>query len=303
MKDETTRATGPVQLKAPDGLRHLFVSDMDGTLLDDCSRVSPETSRIISWLSRRGVMFTVATARTPATVEPLLGHTFTILPAIVMTGAAMWDRQNRSYQSRRIMDTSTSEAILNTCLQYGVHPFVYRFEKGDDQLLRVCHSYRLSQKEREFIDDRRHLPLKRFHLVDDSSVFEMPTDNVILFFTIGEKEAIYTVANILRAQYDCSVSSYPDIFNQRIAIMEVFAPGVSKGRAVNELARRVGADRVTVFGDNLNDIAMMEDADLSVAVANAQPRVIEKADITIGPNTKDSVARYILQFYTGLDYL
>lgn len=290
-------------LIAPDGLRHLFVSDMDGTLLDDCSRVSPETARILSWLGERGVMFTVATARTPATVEPLLRNTFTTLPAIVMTGAAMWNRQLQSYESRHLMDTATSEGVLNKCLGHGIHPFLYRFAEGEEGLLRVYHSRRCTSKEREFIDDRRHLPLKRFHLVDDSAVSEMPTDNVILYFAIGEREAIYEAANILRAQYDCSVSSYPDIFNQRIGIMEVFAPGVSKGRAVKELAAKAGADRVTVFGDNLNDIAMMESADRSIAVANAQPKVIQTADETIGPNTADSVARYILRFYTGLDFI
>lgn len=290
-------------LIAPDGLRHLFVSDMDGTLLDDCSRVSPDTARILSWLGERGVMFTVATARTPATVEPLLRNTYTRLPAIVMTGAALWSRQLQSYESLHIMDPATSEGVLNTCLSHGIHPFLYRLAGEDGPLLRVYHSRHCAQKEREFIDDRRHLPLKHFHLVDDSVRSEMPTDNVILYFAIGQRDAIYAAANLLRAQYDCSVSSYPDIFNPHTGIMEVFAPGVSKGRAVKDLATMVGADRVTVFGDNLNDIAMMEAADKAVAVANAQPKVIQIADETIGPNTTDSVARYILKFYTGLDSL
>ncbi len=52
--------------------RRLFVTDLDGTLLNRDSRVSDESARIISMLSRRGVMITVATARTPATVDTLL---------------------------------------------------------------------------------------------------------------------------------------------------------------------------------------------------------------------------------------
>ena len=38
---------------------------------------------------------------------------------------------------------------------------------------------------------------------------------------------------------------------------------------------------------------MMEVADVAVAVENALPEVKEAADIVIGPNTADSVAKFI----------
>ena len=55
-----------------------------------------------------------------------------------------------------------------------------------------------------------------------------------------------------------------------------------------------GATRVVAFGDNLNDLPMLAAADLAVAVENALPQVRQAADIVIGPNTADSVARFIL---------
>ena len=50
-----------------------------------------------------------------------------------------------------------------------------------------------------------------------------------------------------------------------------------------------------MFGDNLNDLPMMAVADVAVAVANAMPQVREAADIVIGANDTDSVARYMLE--------
>ena len=48
-----------------------------------------------------------------------------------------------------------------------------------------------------------------------------------------------------------------------------------------------------VFGDNLNDLPMMRVADLAVAVENALPQTKAEAHKVIGPNTADSVARFI----------
>ena len=82
-------------------MKQLFVTDLDGTLLSTDSRVSPESAHIISELTRQGALITVATARTPATVEPLLRNTLTTPPAIVMTGAALWDRKTDEITEKR----------------------------------------------------------------------------------------------------------------------------------------------------------------------------------------------------------
>jgi hydroxymethylpyrimidine pyrophosphatase-like HAD family hydrolase len=52
--------------------------------------------------------------------------------------------------------------------------------------------------------------------------------------------------------------------------------------------------KLTVFGDNFNDVDMFDLAGTSVAVANAQEGVKELADIVL-PNTNDeeAVAKYL----------
>jgi hydroxymethylpyrimidine pyrophosphatase-like HAD family hydrolase len=88
-----------------------------------------------------------------------------------------------------------------------------------------------------------------------------------------------------------------DIFGEDTGILEVFAPNVSKAEAVQSLAKEIGADKVVVFGDNLNDIPMMQVADVAVAVGNALPEVKAIAHEVIGTNTSNAVARYILSDY------
>lgn len=117
----------------------------------------------------------------------------------------------------------------------------------------------------------------------------------LLIFALGSLDRLQQVAGALRVSVDCSLSCYPDIFDRRTGYLEIFAPGVSKASSVLRLKEMAGADRMVVFGDNLNDIPMMEQADVAVAVENALPEVKRHATLTIGPNTDDSVARFIEQ--------
>lgn len=274
-------------------MKHLFVTDMDGTLLNEHSKVSPVSAKIISDLSRQGALITVATARTPATVEPLLDGTYTSLPAIVMTGAAMWDRNNRSYVNTHPFDGDADHQLLAVMRSEGIEPFVYTFFDGDP-LLHVFRNSPLSDNDIRFMDERRVSGLKEFHI--DRPMPE--GGHTMLFFAMGPRERIFAAADKIRALRICSVSAFTDIFGEDTGILELFAPGVSKASAVQALKSQTGADRLIVYGDNLNDLPMMAVADESVAVANALPEVKAAATRVIGSNTADAVARDILQVYS-----
>ena len=72
-------------------MKTLYITDLDGTLLDANSQVSAEAVEVLNPMLDDGLLFTVATARTPATVVPMLSRLHTRLPLIVLNGAATWD--------------------------------------------------------------------------------------------------------------------------------------------------------------------------------------------------------------------
>lgn len=272
--------------------KRLFVSDLDGTLLNDNARVSTETARIISDLSHNGALISFATARTPATVDILLAHTFTTIPAIVITGAAMWNRMYRRYENVRLIEPYSASTAVTACRSAGLQPFIYTL--GKENVLHVYHNGTLTNKEDKFIFDRRGLPLKKFHLnepVGEDAVF----DSTLLILAMGNVETVFLLAESLQQVDGLSISAYKDSYNRSTGIIEILAQGVSKASAVTRLKELTGADHLTVFGDNLNDLPMMAVADVSVATANAVEQVKEAADIVIGTNNDNAVARYILE--------
>jgi len=268
----------------------LYVSDMDGTLLGQDSLLSKRSSHIISALSARGALITVATARTPATVQPLLQDTLTLPPAIIMTGAALWHRHDKTYSNVHFMPEADVEAACAACAGCGIHPFIYTL--APDGMLEVYHNGTfLNIPEQKFYDQRRNLSLKRFHM--HSSLPADARTRTILLCALGPIIHTDAAARTLEANTGCTVQSYPDAVDRHTGILEIFAHGVSKASAIERVRTLTGATRVIAFGDNLNDLPMLAAADIAVAVANALPQVRAAADIVIGPNTDDSVARFI----------
>lgn len=275
--------------------RTLYVTDLDGTLLDPSSRVPDESREILNSLIDRGAMITVATARTPATVELLLDglHAATTpegrdIPAIVMTGAAYWNRRLRRYDYITLMSNHDSRIIRDAFRDAGINPFNYTL--GANEVLEVFHATPLSDREDAFYRERCNLPLKRFHIGQEAG----EDAATVLYFAIGTPEKADILCRMVNDRTRCSAAWYRDIFNPEVAFMDIYAGSCSKANAVKDVARELGCGRIVVFGDNLNDLPMMRVADVAVAVENALPEVRDMASTVIGSNASDSVARFIL---------
>ena len=277
----------------------LYVSDLDGTLLDDNSQLSAGTvamlNRIIGEL---GGLFTVATARTPATVVPLMQEVHARLPFIVIGGSAMWNPVRNCYEHTHGIDNETVNAVADVFDRHHSYPFIYRRHGSD--MLHAHHYGPLTDQEARFIEARKHLPLKRFFL--DDIGYRHSSDEALLIFSMNKYAVLKAIAEDLKASVStCSVMLYHDIFDESEGYLEIFTAGTSKAAAIHNLAHEVGARRIVVFGDNRNDIAMMQAADHSVAMGNAFPEVKAAATEVIGPNTADSVPRWIEQELTSYE--
>lgn len=275
-------------------MKTLYVSDLDGTLLQPDARLSEKTVGLLNRAIASGTLFTVATARTPATVAPILQGVDMQLPAIVITGAAMWNPATGRYTDVKHFDPAVTSTLIEIYRKTGTSTFMFTLA---DDMIDIYHlNGELLPLQRQFMEERLTSPFKRFHISPDGRDI-LPSDikDTILFYTmIPDRKALSTYELIkdlpgVKAQY------YHDIYGPETGILEAFDSGATKANAVRTLAGRVGADRIVCFGDNINDLPMMEVADVAVAVENALPEVKEAADIVIGPNTSDSVAQFIAE--------
>lgn len=273
-----------------DSRKTLYVSDMDGTLLNSDSRLSDSTVEKLNELIGKGMMFTVATARTPATVVNLMSKVNANLPFIVMAGCAQWDNSTKEYKSANIICNENVSRIISIFEKNKNNPFIY-YKRGNQII--VNHIKELTNEEKEFIEPRIKTPFKKLTVCDELRT-NTQTDGAMLIFSMGKFRDLRNIADeIDRAGIECTYNCYHDIFNENNGFIDIYAKGTTKAAAIKNLANEIGATRIVAFGDNLNDIPMMDEADWSIAVGNAFDEVKKHADEIIGNNDDDAVAKWI----------
>ena len=270
----------------------LYVTDLDGTLLDSDIKVPDAAVDMINRAIDSGALFTVATARTPGTLYRLLRDIRLNLPVIAMTGVTLWHPDTGCYSDTCYFSQDTSRKILDIYRRQGLPIFIYTLR---DNLINVYHRGPLSGIERDFIAERAGNPFKRI-LIPTSGESDLPDDlsDIVLFFAMQPAGVGQAAYKALSETTGIKPMFYIDANDPDIAMIEAFPPGATKALAIRRLARTLGAERIVVFGDNRNDLPMFEIADLAVAVSNAIPEVLERADIIIGDHNSSAVAEFIL---------
>ena len=275
---------------ANDISKTLFITDLDGTLLNSNGEVSEQSAHIINDLiANHGLNFAIATARTPATAMPLLGGIDIRLPSVVLAGAALWNEATESYTHTWPINEDIITEICKLYEHHGAHPFIYR--QSGTQIL-AYHTNCLSHRETEFMKSRTGTHYKNF-ILNDKPYEPLPYPALIIFSTdrYSIMEEIYN--DIIAHHIDCHPICYCDIYAPGQGYLEIYGSQVSKAVAIETLARECGFQQIVAFGDNVNDMEMMEIADYSVAPSNALPMVKRIASEIIGCNDDDSVAWWL----------
>ncbi len=274
------------------GRRTLYATDLDGTLLRDDATLSPYTVETLNRLISRGMMVTAATAR------GLIGATVIGLdrihfrqPVILLGGVLLYDLYRHRILHACEMPTSTVSAILEVFDALKRAPQLYR-RRGNE-----VHIYYtdLNPLEAAFVRrvDAAGRGFDRFY----HRVGQLRNSPAIFFSCQGSEVAQKQLADRLAPIPGIRVVCYRDTYHDDNWFVEICREDADKGRALERLKERAGADRVVAFGDNINDLSMFRVADLACCVDNGDPQAKAAADTVINSNEQDGVAQYLNAIY------
>lgn len=270
----------------------IFITDLDGTFLNKNKVVSEKSVEIINRLINNGLKFSIATARTPATVTEIMKDIELKLPVICMNGSAIYDIKNNRYVNYHKLDNTAFNELVKIFNKNNSSAFVYTIK---NDFLNVFYKEINNKPLMDFYEERKNLKHKKFikgSVNDEEIIFLMLLDKTEII------EKIYK--EIINSSFldKITLTKYKDIYSEEdYSYLEIYDKNASKKTGVNFLKKYSNSQKLIVFGDNANDISMLEEADFSVAVGNATNEVKNIADKVIGTNNDDSVAKEIENIY------
>ncbi|MCS7458644.1 HAD family hydrolase [Paenibacillus doosanensis] len=278
-----------------DWKKTLFVSDLDGTLLNDRQQISESSLEALNRLIREGLQFTIATARSIDSVKHILEGLQLQLPVVLMNGVFIYDWRQRKTIRSNYLPSEVGEGIVRTYIEHGLNPIVYTVDSGGSP--HVYYRGMFNESERLYIEGRLSHGDSRFMLIDDyEDCLREHIVSVNAIDTPGRLEAAY---RRYASEVACQCHFGPDIYAPDYHWLEIASCRATKKEAVVYVQKLQRMEKLVCFGDNLNDLSMFEAADAGVAVSNAHERLRERATHHIESNNEDAVARFLASTRSG----
>lgn len=264
----------------------LFVSDLDGTLLNHNQTLSDKTRATLNSLIGEGLCFTYATARSLISAREVTQGLNLKLPVIVYNGAFVQDADSGNTVIARQFSFAEKSDILTIFLRYGVYPRVYALHNGKEKFSYV--EEQLSEGTLRYLAKRRLD--QRANPVSEGRLLY---GDVFCFSSIDDYDKLLPLYRVLKEKYHTVLYQDPYTGDDWL---EVLPNRATKADAILALKELYGFERVVVFGDEKNDLSMFAVSDESYAVANANEEVKQMASGVIGSNTCDGVAEFLRSF-------
>ena len=269
-------------------MKTLYISDLDGTLLNNDGELSYKSANILNQLIDNSVLFSLATARTYSTVVPMMKNVKLNCPVILMNGVCIYDTVNLKPIKIHKIDYNIALSLLEVFKAFDKYPMLYYDFNGH---LTVEYIKITTLAQEKYVHTRKENYNKAMRQVDNYSL--SPDCDLIYFAILDSKNDLQPIYDIVSQRNDVTCNFYSDNYSGDY-FLEIYSKNASKAKSALALKEMVGADRIVAFGDNLNDIPMFEIADEAYAVENAYDEVKEFATAVIGSNENNSVAEFIL---------
>jgi hypothetical protein len=250
------------------------VLDLDGTLLNEQSRVSPRTRAALEQAHAAGVAIVVATGRSYALTRYFCGDLPLSGPQISYNGAIIVDPVTAEPTFLQAVPRVWVDPVVTFLREHRVFTCYYT----DDAIYVLDHS----PFEIALVPSELPQPIK---VPNFDRLAHVPALKIV---AVAEKERI----SDLRPLAESAFGEHLYVTRTSPVLLEFLHPAVSKGAALEKVIETLGLrrDQVLAFGDSHNDMDMLRGAGMGVAMGNAAAEVKAVADLVAPRNTEDGIA-------------
>lgn len=255
----------------------LLATDLDGTLLSDDKSISEENKNAIEYFMSEGGHFTITTGRSKHGIDSILERIKPNSPIVLFNGSAVYDINKDKIVWETFLDDNAKNVLemienkfpfagIEVCGKNGIY-----VSRGNE-------------------------------LIRQQLAFENIAENYLHFSKVSEpwRKALFVQEEdklpYVREEIAASIYSKNYNFMQSSPYYyEILPKDASKGNGLLKIAEILGIppEKTIGIGDNENDISLVRDAGVGVAVANAIPSLLDIADFISTDNNYHAVSTVI----------
>ena len=278
--------TGENSMSEKSRIRAVF-SDVDGTLLNSAHRVTPRTAEWIRKLGEMDIPFVIVSARSPSGIYPIMKRNGFRSALIAYSGALIMDEDRNVLYNRQIPRD----------LAAGIERFFNEKKRSDKSFDMSWCIYSAD----DWISPNRSDPrIAREERIVAAQSREGTVEDLAPGAGVNKFLCICAPGTILEIEKEVK-KSFPEVEAVRSSdiLLEIMAKGISKADALERYCAHLGItpQETIAFGDNYNDVEMLEAAGISCVMGNAPEEILRRFPLHTADNDHDGIAEALEQLF------
>ncbi len=272
--------------------KKFVISDLDGTLLDNPKRLSEQYVNQLNDLIANGLDFTIATGRDLKKTKKAVRGLKLKYPVILTNGALLADLNEEKYLETTSIEPDIVDDVLEMGHQREISPIVFAsFDAQNDKMHFNKGKWGKKYNPPLLLEKNDYVPFQNNLVV---SIQFHATKNIL----DPMREEIYSkYKGQINLIYIEDVSYKHHGIDGEWYWLEINSKIAGKANMLKVLAEKVQRDLrdIVVFGDNYNDMGILEIAGKAIVVKDAPEEVKKLADDICPPSDKGGVIQYLLE--------
>lgn len=260
----------------------IVFSDIDGTVLNSKHELLASTIDAVQKLALKNIPFVLVSARMPKAMKLILDEMKVKMPMISYGGALVLDEQNKILYDNKINKIDT-EAIISEIELLWPDDVVINYYSDDNW----------------FVKDENNKAVKREENITNVKASQADFKNLIANNILPNKILCMTKANISSKIEAVLQEKFPqlNIVRSSDILIEIMNKDVSKANGIEVLLHhlKMTPAQAIAFGDNYNDLTMLNFVGRGVVMQNAPEEIRKEAKYITKSNNEDGIYEYLKQ--------
>ncbi|MBC1322728.1 HAD family phosphatase [Listeria welshimeri] len=271
-----------------------IILDIDGTLLNDDKKISPETKKALITAQQNGVKLILASGR-PTTGMHLYAEQLEMEKyhglLVSYNGAKVVDCQTKEELFNQTLTIAEGKAVLEHMKQFEVKVMI---DKDDYMYVNNVYDCYIPYKGEEINIIQYESRGGNFKLCEKEDLAAFLDYRINKILTAGDPD-------YMQKNYQAMMAPFKNTLNCVFTAdfyFEFTAKNIDKAKALDTVLTPMGIhpENIIAFGDGHNDITMVKYAGTGVAMDNAVPELKAVANSITLSNNKDGIAHVLNNF-------